>query len=65
MHDTVYQRMRMSISNVNEPLLRIIDEHEMLLGKPIYICPDLPALSGGSVPTNSTVVFGDATFTSG
>jgi HK97 family phage major capsid protein len=59
MHDTVYQRVRQSIDNANRPLLDMTEDGERLMGKKVFICPSLPALSGFSLGTNSTIIFGD------
>jgi hypothetical protein len=58
MSDSVYQRVRSAVDLNGRPLLNVKDDEEQLMGKPIYISPSLGVL-GGSIPLNSTIVFGD------
>jgi HK97 family phage major capsid protein len=52
MNDTVYQMVRKSVDSVNRPLLQVIGDEEMLLGKPVHVSPSLTSGHGA-------IVFGD------
>jgi HK97 family phage major capsid protein len=58
MPDSVYQAIRNSTDDSGRKLLSMHDDDEVLLGKKIYIVPDLPAV-GGSPLANGALIFGD------
>jgi len=58
MSDSVYEAVRKTADPAGRPLLNYVDDREVLLGKPVHICPSLPAV-GGSPSTSSTILFGD------
>jgi HK97 family phage major capsid protein len=61
MSDSVYQRLRKTTDPLGRPILDMIDDREMLLGKKIFISPSLGVV-GGSPAQNSTVIFGDLSY---
>lgn len=58
MNDAVYKYVRAANDNSGRPLLDVVDDREMLLGKPIYISPSL-ATSFTSLGVAGVIVFGD------
>lgn len=59
--DAVYELIRKSVDDNHRPLINIVGDRELLMGKPIYICPSLPAYNaslGAQLP-GSFCVFGD------
>lgn len=56
MTDSAYQLIRKSADSSLRPLIDIVDDEEMLMGKPIYICPSLPITTGSA---GSFCCFGD------
>jgi HK97 family phage major capsid protein len=56
--DSVHKALRNSTDDSGRPLLSMHDDDEVLLGKKIYITPDLPEV-GGSPLANGAIIFGD------
>jgi HK97 family phage major capsid protein len=56
--DSVHKALRNSTDDSGRPLLSMHDDDEVLLGKKIYITPDLPDV-GGSPLANGALIFGD------
>jgi HK97 family phage major capsid protein len=54
MNDAAYQLVRNATDNSGRPLLNVVKDEELLMGKPIYTAPSLPATGTGSF-----CVFGD------
>jgi HK97 family phage major capsid protein len=60
MDDASYKLCRNAVDSSNRPLLDFVNDKEQLLGKPVYICPDLLVVPGGiSVGNVGSVLFGD------
>ena len=61
MNDGVYQMARKAVDSVGNPLLKVHKDKEMIMGKPVYVCPSLPAYnpSLGTQANGSFCVFGD------
>jgi hypothetical protein len=55
--DWVYERIRKAVDNQGRPLLNMVNDQEMLLGKPIHVSPSFGG--GGSPVTAGTICFGD------
>jgi HK97 family phage major capsid protein len=58
MPDSVYKAIRNSTDTSGRPLLSMHHDDEVLLGRPVYITPDLPEV-GGSPIANGALIFGD------
>jgi HK97 family phage major capsid protein len=58
MSDSVYQRVRNAQDDLNRPLIDVVDDEERILGKPLYICPSMGAVTS-SPAANGTIAFGD------
>jgi HK97 family phage major capsid protein len=56
MNDATYLKVRKLKDSSGRPLLSILNDQEMLLGKPLLICPSLVDVSAGAV---APIVFGD------
>lgn len=54
MADSVYELVRKAVDNNGRPLINIVKDKEMLMGKPVYVSPSLPTGSGAK-----GIVFGD------
>lgn len=60
MNDATYQWVRTLSDKQARPLLEIRKDKEMLMGKPVLICPSLPgAWTNESPSTNGKIIFGD------
>jgi len=61
MNDTVYQMTRKAVDSVGNPLIKLHKDKEMIMGKPVYIAPSLPAYnpSLGVQANGSFCIFGD------
>ncbi len=61
MNDAVYQMTRKAIDGNGRPLISVVKDEEVLMGKPIYVSPSLPAYnpSLGTQANGSFCVFGD------
>jgi HK97 family phage major capsid protein len=59
--DASYQQVRNAVDGNGRPLINVVDDRELLMGKPIYISPTLPAYnpSLGTQATGSFCVFGN------
>jgi HK97 family phage major capsid protein len=55
MSDSAYQKALEAVDNSGRPLINVINDRELLLGKPVYITPSLPAFTTG----NKAIIFGD------
>jgi len=42
LNDTVYQMARKATDAVGNPLLKLERDQEVIMGKPVYVCPSLP-----------------------
>jgi HK97 family phage major capsid protein len=64
MNDAAYQQVRNAIDGNGRPLLNVEGDEETLMGKPVYICPSLPAYnpSLGTQKAGSFCVFGDLSY---
>jgi HK97 family phage major capsid protein len=56
--DGVYKFLRAATDTSGRPLLDVIDDQEMLLGKPVYLCPSLGA-TYLSLGLTGALIFGD------
>lgn len=54
MSDAVYELVRKAVDNNGRPLINVVDDKEMLMGKPVYVSPSLPTGSA-----SKGIVFGD------
>lgn len=61
MSDATYQWIRSLTDKGGRPLLNIIDDTEMIMGKPVYISPTMPSY-GGSPVTTGKIIFGDLSY---
>lgn len=52
--DTVYEQIRKAKDLNNRPLLSVLKDKEVLMGKPIYVSPSMPSTAG-----SQGIVFGD------
>lgn len=61
MSDNVYQMVRKAHDTVGNPLLKVIHDKEVLMGKPVYVSPSLPNYnpSLGTQANGSFCVFGN------
>lgn len=61
MNDAAYQMARKATDTVGNPLLKLLDDKETIMGKPVLVSPSLPAYNGslGSQLAGSFCVFGD------
>lgn len=59
--DAVHKQIRKAKDSNNRPLINVVNGAEFLLGKPLYICPSLPAYNAslGTQTAGSFCVFGD------
>lgn len=57
MNDATYQLIRKAVDGNQRPLINVVNDKEVLMGKPIVICPSMPAGNG-----NQTIVFGDLSY---
>jgi HK97 family phage major capsid protein len=56
--DGVYKFLRAATDSSGRPLLDVIDDQEVLLGKPVYLCPSLGA-TYLSLGLTGALIFGD------
>jgi HK97 family phage major capsid protein len=56
--DGVYKLLRAATDGSGRPLLDVIDDQEVLLGKPVYLCPSLGA-TYLSLGLTGALIFGD------
>ena len=56
--DGVYKLLRAATDSSGRPLLDVIDDQEVLLGKPVYLCPSLGA-TYLSLGLTGALIFGD------
>jgi HK97 family phage major capsid protein len=56
--DGVYKFLRVATDSSGRPLLDVIDDQEVLLGKPVYLCPSLGA-TYLSLGLTGALIFGD------
>jgi HK97 family phage major capsid protein len=54
MNDVAYEQVANAVDGNGRPLINIVEDQEMLKGKPVYISPSLPASGAGSF-----CIFGD------
>jgi len=61
MNDAAYQLARKATDTVGNPLIKLHKDKEMIMSKPVYVSPSLPAYnpSLGSQANGSFCVFGD------
>jgi HK97 family phage major capsid protein len=60
MSDTSWNQIRSTLYDSNSrPLLDIENGQELLMGKPVYIEPNLTSASGGSPIVDGEIIFGD------
>ena len=61
MSDSAYLLARQATDTVGNPLLHISKDDETILGKPVYVCPDLPEYNAslGTQAAGSFAIFGD------
>ena len=61
MNDKTYQAVRKAVDSVGNPLLKVVGDREVLMGKPVLISPTLPSYnpSLGVQGNGSFCVFGD------
>lgn len=52
--DSYYEEVRKAVDGNGRPLINIVDDQEMLMGKPVYVSPSLPVGTG-----SKGIVFGD------
>ncbi len=52
--DSYYEEVRKAVDGNGRPLINIVDDQEMLMGKPVYVSPSLPVGTG-----SRGIVFGD------
>lgn len=59
--DAVHKQIRKAKDSSNRPLINVVNGAEFLLGKPLLICPSLPAYNAslGTQAAGSFCVFGD------
>jgi len=57
MSDTTYQWVRKLTDDVGRPLLKIHDDDETIMGKPVLVCPSLPSYRASI--SDGKIVFGD------
>ncbi len=57
MSDFSYERVRKAVDSQGRPLISLIDDREMLLGKPLHVSPSFGG--GGSPTVGGTIAFGD------
>ena len=58
MSDPTYQWIRKLTDSQGRPLLEIRKDKEMLMGKPVYICPSVPSVNS-SLGSYGKIIFGD------
>jgi HK97 family phage major capsid protein len=61
MNDAAYQMARQAVDTVGNPLIKLHKDKEMIMSKPVYVSPSLPAYnpSLGTQANGSFCVFGD------
>jgi len=61
MNDAAYQMVRKAHDTVGNPLLKVIHDKEVLMGKPVYVSPSLPGYNAslGTQAAGSFCVFGN------
>lgn len=61
MTDTVYQKVRKAVDDQHRPLINIVGDQELLMGKPIYVSPSMPEYNAslGTQLAGSFCAFGD------
>jgi HK97 family phage major capsid protein len=55
--DGAYKMIRNAVDSQNRPLLSVVDDKEMLMGKPIHFCPSL-ANAYSSIGLQGALIFG-------
>lgn len=55
--DAVYELVRKAVDGNGRPLINVVDDKEMLMGKPVYVSPSLPSGSA-----SKGIVFGDFSY---
>jgi HK97 family phage major capsid protein len=58
MNDAVYKFVRSAVDNSGRPLLNVVDDQELLLGKPVYVSPSLATIYS-SLGLTGAIIFGD------
>jgi HK97 family phage major capsid protein len=58
MSDATYKLVRKAKDNNNRPLINVVDDKEMLMGKPVVIAPSMPS-HNPSISGAKGIVFGD------
>lgn len=59
MNDKTYEKFRNMKTTTAGPLLDVTHDDELLMGKPILICPSIPGLLVDSGVANGKILFGD------
>lgn len=61
MNDAVYQMARKAVDGNGRPLISIVKDEEVIMGKPVYVSPSLPLYNAslGTQSAGSFCVFGD------
>jgi HK97 family phage major capsid protein len=54
MSDAVYEEFRKAKDSAGRPLISVVKDKEVIMGKPVYVSPSIPATGGGE-----GIVFGD------
>lgn len=54
MADQTYELVRKATDDVHRPLLNVVGDRELLMGRPVYVCPSMPYANG-----SKGIVFGD------
>ena len=57
MSDAVYQQVRKAVDNNLRPLINVVGDRELLMGKPILVSPSISATAG-----QKGIVFGDLSY---
>lgn len=64
MTDAVYQKVRKAVDDQHRPLINIVGDKKLLMDKPVYITPSLPAYNAslGTQSAGSFCIFGDLSY---
>jgi len=58
MSDLTYELFREAIDSNNRPLINMVDDREVIMGKPIHVSPSMPTPTTSPV-ANGKLIFGD------
>lgn len=58
MNDTTYKAVRNAVDDQHRPLINVVGDRELLLGKPVLVSPSMPTFGAGA----KTIVFGDLSY---